>query len=438
MNPETDIFGTTFDCECGRRHSIQPGEIIFAHNAAERLPEVAASHADGRRVCLLMDERTRPAAGHTAAAHFEKAGWQVQQITVPDPGAGMSPVCDDNTRSALESKVKDCNIMIAAGSGVISDLVKWIAFDRDLPYIALATAASMNGYASANVAPSIKGVKTLLRARPPVAVAADPQVLQQAPARLTAAGLGDILAKSVSSTDWKMNQILFNDFYCERSVNLIARIEPLYRDNPEDVRDARPEAISALFTGLLLTGVAMTMAETSSPSSGGEHMVSHTLDMMSSVDGHEHDLHGRQVGVGTIIASEIYARVLALESPDFREPRTAIDRKFWGSLAPVVAEHYRKKLERLQKAGEILSRKNAWDDLRSQLQPMLRTPQEIKNCLRRAGAAHTAEHIGCDRKRLLAALLHAHEIRSRFTILDLAGLVSILPECGREIVETWT
>jgi len=47
--------------------------------------------------------------------------------------------------------------------------------------------------------------------------------------------------------------------------------------------------MEALFHGLLLTGIAMTMAETSSPASGGEHLVSHTLDMMSSLDGVPHD-----------------------------------------------------------------------------------------------------------------------------------------------------
>ena len=67
----------------------------------------------------------------------------------------------------------------------------------------------MNGYASANVAPTINGVKTLLRARAPLAVASSPRVLGQAPHEMTAAGLGDVLAKSVSSADWYMNHHLF-------------------------------------------------------------------------------------------------------------------------------------------------------------------------------------------------------------------------------------
>ena len=52
----------------------------------------------------------------------------------------------------------------------------------------------------------------------------------------------------------------------------------------------------------------MTMAETSSPASGGEHQVSHALNMMSFIDSGAHDLDGRQVDVGTLIIGELYRR----------------------------------------------------------------------------------------------------------------------------------
>jgi glycerol-1-phosphate dehydrogenase [NAD(P)+] len=249
--------------------------------------------------------------------------------------------------------------------------------------------------------------------------------------------LGDALAKSVSSADWRMNHFLFGDYFCERSVSLIADIEPLYMAHSEDLKTGQPEAMGALFSALLLTGVAMTMAETSSPASGGEHLVSHTLDMMSSLDGVEHDLHGRQVGVGTILASAVYRRVLDLESPRFVSPPTEIDRAFWRELGDVVEGQYAQKIERLQQTAEILVQGDAWDRWREAVTPYLRTPAQLRDCLARAGAAFRAEHIGCSRERLLCAVRHAHEIRSRFTILDLAYLVGVLPGAIEEIVDEW-
>jgi glycerol-1-phosphate dehydrogenase [NAD(P)+] len=296
----------------------------------------------------------------------------------------------------------------------------------------------MNGYASASIAGTVRGVKGLIYARAPAAVAADPAVIENAPFELTASGLGDVLAKSVSTADWRLNELLFGDYYCAYSVSLIAEIEPLYAEHPEQIKARAPKAIEALFNALLLTGVSMNMAGTSAPCSGGEHMVSHTLDMMASLDGTEHDLHGRQVGVGTILAAELYRRVLAVESPMFRAPPVEIDRPFWDRLADGVGAEYGGKSDRLRAAAQTLRQKDRWDMLRETLAPMLRTPEKLRDCLSRAGAAHKAEQIKSTRERLLQAFLHGHEIRSRVTILDLARLVGIMPAAADEIVEQWS
>jgi len=431
------LYGQTLACACGRTHTITPHEICLEDAALDRLPALLEHHAHPGPLAVLMDLRTQDVAGTEAARTLRAAGWTVQEVVVPDPARGASPVCDEATKDWLAHQIRPAHAFLTVGSGVVSDLGKWLSFERDVPYVSFATAASMNGYASANVAPTIAGLKTLVRARPPVAVAASLPVLQAAPAEMTASGLGDILAKSVSSTDWLLNHALFGDYFCQASVDLIAQIEPLYLEHPEEVRDAAPRAVEALFQGLLLTGVAMTMAETSAPSSGAEHMLSHALDMMSAVDGTPHDLHGRQVGLGTILASEIYARVLALDAPAFRPGPAGIDRAFWGPLADAVQAAYAEKADRLRTARERLARGTAWDELRARLAPGLRSPARIRDCLARARAAHKPEHIRCTGARLLAALAHAHEIRSRFTILDLAHLTGLLPGQAGEIVEAW-
>jgi glycerol-1-phosphate dehydrogenase [NAD(P)+] len=254
---------------------------------------------------------------------------------------------------------------------------------------------------------------------------------------MTTAGLGDVLAKNTSTADWRMNHLFFNDFYCEKSAGLIADIEPLYLDHPEGIRERKPEAMKALFEALLLTGVSMTMAETSSPASGGEHLISHSLDMMSSMDGHPHDLHGRQVGVATVMTAELYRRALSVESPVFHEPVESVDLKFWGPYGNDVQSYYTQKLPRIRSVKDKLATRGAWDAFRESLSPMLHPPEKIHGCLQSASAATRAEDIGCARLRLKEAFLHAHEIRSRFTILDLARLLGLLPACVDEIVETW-
>jgi glycerol-1-phosphate dehydrogenase [NAD(P)+] len=435
---ELEIFGRTFECECGRTHHVEPGQVIYAEDAAGPLADAAGGVCQGRRVAVLMDVRTREAAGAAVAAAFGAAGWDVTEVLVEDPAPDTGPVCDDRTRAALDGRLGAPDLVCPVGGGVLSDLGKWIALDRELPYVTFGTAASMNGYASANIAPTIDNVKRLVYGRPPAVVASAPSVLINAPAELTASGLGDVLAKSVSSTDWRMNHRLFGDYYCPHSVALIEDIEPMYLDRPEALPAGEPAAFEAIFAALLLTGAAMTMADTSSPASGGEHLIGHSLDMMSLADGRPHDLHGRQVGIGTILASELYRRVLEMDSPDWADAPAGIDEAFWGPIAREVRPEYEAKQPRLRAAGQMLSEGSAWDDLRADLATMTRPPGRTRDCLRAAGAACRLEDIGCPRDRLLGAFRHAHEIRSRFTILDLANLAGLMPAAAGEIVEEWT
>jgi glycerol-1-phosphate dehydrogenase [NAD(P)+] len=193
---------------------------------------------------------------------------------------------------------------------------------------------------------------------------------QEAPYQLATAGLGDILAKSISTTNWYMNHLLFEDHYYSRSAGLIGEIEPLYLDCSEDLKEGKPGAMEALFHALLLTGVSMNMAETSSPASGAEHLISHSLDMLDAINGKREDLHGRQVGLGTVMMAALYQMVLKTDSPNFMEPRKTADTSFWGPLGDVVQENFSGKADRLHLAGENLKKGDAWDQSRKQLSSM--------------------------------------------------------------------
>jgi glycerol-1-phosphate dehydrogenase [NAD(P)+] len=432
-----ELFGKTFACECGKTHRIELREVLFARGAVEKAPALCARFVKGRRVAVVMDVRTREVAGAEVSRRLASDGWTVSELLVPDRSHGHVPVCDDVTQKKLAAALGPADLILPVGSGVVTDLSRWLAEDRKLPFVSFATAASMNGYTSSNVAPTISGVKRLMWAHAPVALAADPAIIAAAPWEMTASGLGDVLAKSVSATDWRLNHLLFGDDYCARSVNLIADIEPLYLEHPDELKARSPRAMDALFRALLLTGVAMTMAGTSAPASGGEHMISHALDMLSLRDGVEHDLHGRQVGVGTVLASELYRRVLAVESPELVEPRTSPDERFWGKLAGEMTPECSAKAERMRPAAKKLAQRGEWDRIRADLAQLTRTPETVQGCLSRAGAAARAADIGISKARLLGVLLHAHEIRSRFTILDLARLVGIMPKAADEIVERW-
>jgi glycerol-1-phosphate dehydrogenase [NAD(P)+] len=410
--------------------------MLYDEQMFDKLPEILGQCTPGQRVILIADERTFLIAGKAALEALQHADWETQTLIVADSDHGP-PVCDDVTFESLKRELRAADILLAVGSGVINDLTKWLACDSNLPYAVIATAASMNGYTSANVAPTVNGVKSIIYAAAPVACLAVPSIIENAPFEMTAAGLGDVVAKPISTADWIMNHFLFDEYFCPECTELITALEPMYFDHPEHVRDRKPEAIGALYQALLNSGIAMTMVGTSAPASGGEHMLSHTLDMMSAVDRVPHDLHGRQVGLGAIFAAALYEKIFLIDTPKCLPLPPEIDRRFWGKLADPVAEQYALKQPHLAKMLQIFSSPVIWKTFSDQIRIGLRTPAELKNCLRLAGAAHRFQDIGCSRDRFRHAILHMHEIRKRCTVVDLAWTLGLLPNAVDDLIDQY-
>jgi glycerol dehydrogenase-like iron-containing ADH family enzyme len=159
--------------------------------------------------------------------------------------------------------------------------------------------------------------------------------------------------------------------------------------------------------------------------------------MIALRDGTPHDLHGRQVGIGTILACAVYERLLALESPRFSHAESIADAAYWGALINQVEAEFSQKQDRMRVAAQSLGRGNAWDRLREALRKLVRPPGQIRDCLKRAGAACSARDIGCSPEQLTKAFVHAREMRSRFCVFDLATLAGILPSAAEELVEQW-
>jgi len=439
----SQLLGTSFRCECGRTHEVPVRRFVYEPGAVDTLPDVVrqcVAPSIVRRAAIVADARTWDACGAEACGALERGGIGVAHVLVPD-GAKGGPVCDEATFGALTAQLRrtDADIVVAVGSGVINDLCKWSTFAQGRPYVVVGTAASMNGYAAANVAAKVAGVKVLIEARPPLAVVAEPAVIERAPREMTTAGFGDTIAKYQSNADWVMNNLLFDEYHCGFCSGIISTLEHLYLTHPEDLRDGASRAVKGLFEALFFSGIAMTLVGTSAPASGGEHLLSHTLDMMADVQGGDHDLHGRQVGLGTILSAALYERILGMERPTFAEMPPEVDRDFWAVPAVVeaVAKQYEAKKTHLELARRRIAEKKTWEPLRARLSAQVKPARTIRDWLRKAGGAVSFADVGCSRRRLRAAVMHMHEIRRRFTVVDLAWLLGVLPDAADELIDEW-
>jgi glycerol-1-phosphate dehydrogenase [NAD(P)+] len=431
-------LGQSFPCGCKKIHSLPIKKIIYQKDAFNQFFDfIADLSGKPNKVAIIADDRTFEVAGRYVEKSFIANHISAYHILLKDPAKGIDPLCNEPSENYIEEKLAaDTKLMTACGSGVISDLTKWVSKKTHIPYIMAPTAASMNGYSSSNIAPLIGGIKRLMEGTTPLAIIADSYVIGNAPAHLTAAGLGDVLAKPVSTADWKLNNLLFGDYFCEFCANLIKEQEKVYLKSSKGLKESDEKAIEALFFALIFSGIAMTIAGTSAPASGGEHLVSHTLDMLAIAGGYQHDYHGRQVGIGTIFAAALYEKLFEMDCPEFVYLDEKLDENYFGKLTETLKEEFHKKQIRAKRAVKILnSSSEKWQEIKNALKPMLIPAIAIKECLKAAGAAHKLSDIGCTKDYFCEIVAHSHQIRERYTVLDLALATGITKDAIGRIVE---
>lgn len=411
--------------------------IVLERGLLSRSGAVLRNTLPGDRWLLLADTTTWPLVGPVVAASLDQAGVATAQhiIETPAPVASASAVAD------LRQRLDRCQAIIALGSGSLNDIAKMAAHQAQIPYAVLATAPSMNGYTSPIAALLVDGVKTTQPCNPPVACLADLDLLAQAPYRMLTAGLGDLLSKPVSNADWLLARHLKGAAYAADAAALIEESTRLLEGVPAKLPDRDIEAVGKLMGGLCLSGLAMSVAGSSAPASGGEHLISHYLDMRHHALGEPNDLHGCQVGVATLVTAALYENLLALD-PDTIDIDACLTRhRSWdeyerimrdrfGPLAEAVVPYAKEGYPTAAELRDRLLRvKVDWETMLAQLRPTLRPVGEIRAELVAAHCPTTFGEIGVARECARRAVYYSKDIRSRYTILHLAAELGLL--------ETW-
>jgi len=420
---EMDIYRS--GCTCGGEHPAPQVTLYSGVDACRVMAEDCRDIYKDKPVFLLFDPQTGAVAGEELLTQLQRCGVRVLPCRLPE-----EPLADDVTVDRVRAACRSCCLVISVGSGTINDLGKYSAFHENIDFWSMPTAPSMNGYTSSIAAIKVKGVKRTLPADPPQRIYVVPEVIQQAPLKLRQAGFCDVLAKVVSDIDWQSESLLFSHTYCALPSSMMAAVEHSYSDFPEAIGRGEEEAVNGLFQGLLISGVAMSLAGSSAPASGGEHLVSHFWDMREPLTGREPELHGLQVGLGIILSTACY-RHLARISIDRLSGRA--EQAFaataeqvpaiWGRYAAEVAGQFDNKLEALLQFDHLLP--EHWDYLQG-LFGQVRSPEYFFDLFSRVGAPFSLDAFKLSRDEFVLAARNARAIRERITVLDFAAHAGVL------------
>ena len=189
------------------------------------------------------------------------------------------------------------DVIVGVGGGTIIDLAKLSSRLRSIPFISVPTAASHDGIASSRASIKNRDEKTSIQALPPVAVVADTHIISQAPYRFLAAGYADLISNYTAVKDWELAHRLKGEYFSEYSHQLSLLSAKLMIKNADIIKEGNERAARKVLKGLISSGIAMSIAGSSRPASGSEHLFSHALDMIAPKPA----MHGEQCGVGSIM-----------------------------------------------------------------------------------------------------------------------------------------
>jgi glycerol-1-phosphate dehydrogenase [NAD(P)+] len=421
-------------CNCGHKHEVPSVKVVSAKDAYLVLAEDCAKTYAIESVLLLDDENTHLAAGAKVSELLEKRSIACKLVTLPGDTTATEELAEE-----IYDLSNEHSLIIAVGAGTINDLGKYVSDKRGIPYWSVPTAPSMNGYTSSIVAIKIKGVKRTLPALPPQFIYVDPRVIQNSPLKLRQAGFCDVLAKSVSDFDWQIESLLLGGAYCSLPSAIASEPESKYIDHPEKILQGDRKAVLGLFEGLLFSGVAMSLAGSSAPASGGEHLISHFFDMRESITGIKPNLHGLQVGAGVVLSAVCYQKLAAL---DEKELKNSARKTFeadalkipsvWSNLAPEVEKQFLNKRDRLMQFDPLLP--TNWRELKV-LFGKIRPPDFFVDLFRRTGLEMTLQSLGISKDEFYLAATSARTIRDRITVLDISAHAGILEDAAGETIK---
>ena len=399
------------NCSCQREHACNIRAVEIGAGALEKLPVLCGGYDD---IVAVFDTNTYAICGEKVEKLLN-----AKRVTVTILQAQEKVVIPNEEK--LEEIAKKITgktqLIIGVGSGVINDLCKKVSFDKNLPYYVIATAPSMDGYASVGSALILKGMKVTLNARPPLAIIADTKILKDAPLDMIKAGYGDIIGKFSCLNDWKLSALVNGEYLCKRIYNLTYQCAKKIKRLGYKIKNRDENAIGKLMEALVLVGVLMSFVGSSRPASGSEHHLSHYFEITGILNKSEYFTHGIDVIYSAAFLAKLRGEML-LSTPKKR---------------PFDKEKYEKEIQRIytKSAEEVLKMQErlGWYH-KDDSETVYKNWNKIKKVLKKAPSFSAFDKminaVGLDyqeferlysKEKLDDAILYAKDLKDRYTFL---------------------
>ena len=294
-------------CSCGKIHSCAIRHIEIGSGAIGAIGNFVKHY---HHILLVADQNTYAVCGAQVKKQLAN---RLEQVFVYHRESVLVP--DELAAAEMEQHLTtQTDLIVGVGSGVIQDLCKYVSFQHNLPYHIVATALSMDGYASVGAAMIWGNMKVTFSCHVPEVIIGDVDILKNAPMEMIRAGYGDILGKYSCLNDWKLSHIVNGEYFCQYVHDLMMDMVVKTQDLGEKLQNRDPGAIQILMEALAGAGVAMAMVGNSRPASGSEHHMSHYFEITGIVHNKPYLMHGTDVVCSAVYTQQLREELLKLEA----------------------------------------------------------------------------------------------------------------------------
>lgn len=446
LNIEAEAMaGLSFQCSCGRQHSVEIKNIKISSGAINEISTILKEYKN-KKIFIVEDRNT-----------YKAAGRQVEEILDRDFNISKlifeaeHLIADENTLGRMLVEIpQDAALILAVGSGTINDLCRFISYKLRISYVIVGTAPSMDGYASVVSPLVVNGVKTTLNAVYPKAIIADIDILKEAPMNMLYAGLGDILGKYTALADWQLSRILKGEYFCSNIEQMTRKALQKCIEGSKGIANRDSETIKNITEGLILSGLAIGMCGTSRPASGEEHHLSHCWETIFMNENKLPEyLHGNYVGIGVGIIAEAYKYVSSLDIEkiytlgqykNFSRAKWVSQLSLiYGKLTISIADSKEEYISfnETEREENVKNLVDKWDKVKEVCDLFLPSADSIRSVLIEAGAVYRPFELGLNKELFKKSFIAAKDIRKRYGILQLLEDVGKLEEAAEVIAEKY-
>lgn len=407
------------NCECGKKHCLDIKCVKIGHGVLKECSNILKENDFPSNILIVADKNALRVSGGILEV-IESGGFNYELKLYDD-----LRVAEEKATREVAALAQKHQGILSIGSGSCNDICRRAALLSDKEFAIFATAPSMDGFASGTAPITDGNFKTTLPARQPSIIMGDTKILAEAPNELKVSGFGDVLAKYVALTDWRISNLLTGEYYCENVAQLVRNVLKQVTDMAELVTSKDEKTAGKIMEALVLSGLFMKLADSVRPASGTEHIISHFWEIKKLEKGLLSDFHGRKVGVATLYTSRIYYDIISRKEIAFSNDNTN-----WEDVYSAYGENFRENIEKLNNPTitdkvDYINLKENWQKICDIVTEELPKPEKIYELLEKAGAARCLKDISVNYDLGLLGLEYHPYMRYRLTLMRLLPMTDI-------------